>query len=53
MGGVLWIGVRSANNLWQLAGIAVLAAAIYAGLLLASGFDELRGLGKNLLGRAA
>lgn len=53
MGGVLWLGVRSANNLWQLAGIAVLAAAIYAGSLLASGFDELRELARNLLGRAA
>ena len=52
MGGVLWVGVRSATNLWQLAGIAVLAAAVYGGMLLTSGFDELRGLGRKLLGRA-
>ena len=51
MGGVLWVGVRSANNLWQLAGIAVLAAAVYAGMLLTSGFDELRVLGSQFWGR--
>ena len=48
MGGVLWVGTRGANSLWQLAGIAVLAAALYVGMLLAAGFTELRELGRNM-----
>jgi len=48
MGGVLWVGTRGANSLWQLAGIAVLAAALYVGLLLAAGFAELRELRRNI-----
>ena len=49
MGGVLWVGTRSANSLWQLAGIAVLAAALYVGMLLADAFTELRELGRNMI----
>jgi len=48
MGGVLWVGTRGANSLWQLAGIAVLAAALYVGMLLAAGFTELRELRRNI-----
>jgi len=48
MAGVLWVGTRGANSLWQLAGIAVLAAALYVGMLLAAGFTELRELGRNI-----